>query len=301
MKIGFIGQGYIGKNYADDFEDRGFTVVRYALEEPYVQNRDQIQGCDFVFVAVPTPTTPEGFDLSIVEKVIDLVGVGKIAVIKSTILPGMTERIQTKNPDRTVLFSPEFLLEATAAHDAAHPLFNIVGIPGDSAVYRKVAEELLAILPESPHDRVCSSREAELFKYVHNMHGYFRIMFTNLIYDLANSLECNWEDVEEMMNLDPYLNENASYYNRPTHKGGRGAGGHCFIKDMAAFRELFETMRSTDVSAIQLLKAMEKKNIELLTSSNKDMDLLEGVYGAADPKLSVNNTSQGPRKGINQE
>ena len=27
-KIGFIGQGWIGQNYADDFERRGFEVVR---------------------------------------------------------------------------------------------------------------------------------------------------------------------------------------------------------------------------------------------------------------------------------
>ncbi len=30
MKIGFIGQGWIGKNYADDFEHRGYRVVRYS-------------------------------------------------------------------------------------------------------------------------------------------------------------------------------------------------------------------------------------------------------------------------------
>jgi len=30
QKIGFIGQGWIGKNYADNFEERGFTVIRYA-------------------------------------------------------------------------------------------------------------------------------------------------------------------------------------------------------------------------------------------------------------------------------
>lgn len=38
MLIGFIGQGFIGKNYADDFENRGYEVVRYALEEPYLKN-----------------------------------------------------------------------------------------------------------------------------------------------------------------------------------------------------------------------------------------------------------------------
>jgi len=39
------------------------------------------------FIAVPTPTTPNGFDYSIVQSVMKYVGKGKVAVIKSTILP----------------------------------------------------------------------------------------------------------------------------------------------------------------------------------------------------------------------
>jgi predicted dinucleotide-binding enzyme len=31
--IGFIGQGFIGKNYANDFEKRGYEVIRYANEK----------------------------------------------------------------------------------------------------------------------------------------------------------------------------------------------------------------------------------------------------------------------------
>ena len=96
-KIGFIGQGWIGKNYADDFEKRGYNVVRFALEEPYIQNKDKIKDCDIVFIAVPTPSTPTGFDSSILKKAVKNIGKGKIAVIKSTLLPGITEEIQQEN------------------------------------------------------------------------------------------------------------------------------------------------------------------------------------------------------------
>jgi 3-hydroxyisobutyrate dehydrogenase-like beta-hydroxyacid dehydrogenase len=41
MKIGFIGQGFIGRNYADNFEKRGFDIVRYAKEKPYDGNLEQ--------------------------------------------------------------------------------------------------------------------------------------------------------------------------------------------------------------------------------------------------------------------
>src|SRR3989344_5381940 len=100
LTIGFIGQGWIGKHYADEFESRGFSTTRYALEEPYVANKEKIALCDIVLIAVPTPTTPAGFDDSIVREAVGLVGVGKTAVIKSTIVPSTTVSIQEAYPDR---------------------------------------------------------------------------------------------------------------------------------------------------------------------------------------------------------
>jgi UDP-glucose 6-dehydrogenase len=150
LKIGFIGQGYVGKNYADDFEKRGFSVVRYALEEPYRKNKKYIQNCDIVFIAVPTPTTSKGFSYAIVDEALSLVKPGKIAVIKSTILPGTTERLQKKHPKLTVLFSPEFLGESTAAHDVANPFANVIGLPKDDMKHRKAADLVFAVLPRVP-------------------------------------------------------------------------------------------------------------------------------------------------------
>src|SRR3989338_317347 len=163
--IGFIGQGFIGKSYADDFEKRGFTVTRYAMEVPYRQNREKIKDCDIVFIAVPTPTTPEGYDYSIVKKVLQHVGKGKIAVIKSTLLPGTTEKLQKLYPDIFVMHSPEFLTARTAARDAANPDRNIVGIPTDTKEMRKAAATVLSVLPRAPFQKMMSSSEAELVKY----------------------------------------------------------------------------------------------------------------------------------------
>ena len=42
-KIGIIGQGWIGKNYANEFEERGFEVVRYGLEDEYFNNKSKIK------------------------------------------------------------------------------------------------------------------------------------------------------------------------------------------------------------------------------------------------------------------
>ena len=275
MQIGFIGQGWIGKHYADDFERRGFSVVRYAKEPPFSGNKERICDCDIVFIAVPTPTTPKGFDDSILRDVLGVVGMGKIAVIKSTLLPGTTEMLQKLRLDIFVLHSPEFLSEATAAYDAAHPNRNIVGIPRDTPGYRTKASEVLAVLPEAPYELVCSSRDAELVKYGGNCFLYMKVIFMNLLYDLAQKLECDFETIKKTMAADPRIG--TSHLN-PVHQSGRGAGGHCFIKDFMAFEKLYEKTVG-DEQGTEVLHALAEKNIALLTASGKDLALLKGVYG----------------------
>lgn len=276
MQIGFIGQGWIGRNYADDFERRGYTVVRYALEEPYAANKDRIQECDIVFIAVPTPTTPAGFDPSIVRSVLPLVGEGKIAVLKSTIVPGTTAEFQKEFPGIVLVYSPEFLSEATAVHDASHPFSNIFGLPSMDDMHRAAAQAVEAVLPPAPFSQVCTSTEAEFIKYSHNLNGYFQILLSNILYDAAQAAGVQWQPIQEALDHDPYI---SNRYNKPVHKSGRGAGGGCFIKDFAAFRELYMRLVPRDALGQAVLGALEQKNFELLRSSGKDPELLRGVYG----------------------
>ena len=276
MKIGFIGQGFIGKNYADNFEERGLEIVRYSQEKPYIQNKDMITKCDIDFIAVPTPTTPEGFDHSIVGEVLKLVGEGKIAVIKSTITLGTTELLQKENPNIFVVHSPEFLSEVTARYDSDNPAQNIIGIPVDNDKYQKIAQEILSVLPKAPYDLICTAKEAEMIKYSHNMSGYFQIIFFNMLYDFAESHGCDWEVLKEAYLADPLMSDT---YLNPFHKKGRGAGGHCFIKDFAAFKQMYKKVLPNDTNSNDILKSLEKKNEELLRGSNKDTDLLDEVYG----------------------
>ncbi len=275
MKIGFIGQGWIGKNYADDFERRGFNVIRYGKESPYDKNKDIISSCDIVFIAVPTPTTPKGFDASIVGEVLKLIGIGKIAVIKSTILPGTTESLQKEHPKITILYSPEFLSEATAAYDSSHPFSNIVGLSKDDSAHRAAAEKVLEILPKSPFTQICSSTEAEIIKYSHNASGYVQIVFFNTMYNIAQNMHADWDNIQKALEKDPFI---SSRYARPLHKSGRGAGGHCFIKDFAALVDLY-AKKTDDPLGEKMLRSIEKKNEELLRSTNKDTNILEDVYG----------------------
>lgn len=275
MKIGFIGQGWIGKNYADDFEARGYEVVRYAVEAQYIENKEKIAQCDIVFIAVPTPTTENGFDDSIVRAVLPLVGRGKIAVVKSTIVPGTTESLQEQFPDIFVFHSPEFLVELTAAHDAAHPNRNIIGIPKDTPEYRSKAEEVLSVLPTAPYSAVMRARDAEFVKYAGNCFLFTKVVYMNMLYDLVSAMGGEWGHIRDALVHDPRIGES---HMEPVHKGGRGAGGHCFIKDFEAFRNMYDAyVKDSYGSAVLASKA--ELNTKLLVESGKDLDLLEGVYG----------------------
>lgn len=275
VKIGFIGQGFIGKNYADDFEARGYQIARYANEDPYRANKKLIGECDVVFIAVPTPTTPTGYDASILREVIPLSKPGSIVVLKSTMMPGLSRQIQLEFPDRTILHSPEFLSEATAAYDAAHPFMNIVGLTKDGQEQQEAAKLVHSLLPPAPFAKTVTSEEAELIKYSHNCSGYTQIIFFNLMYDLAEKLGADWKNVEEAVKADPFV---SSKYASPVHKSGRGAGGHCFIKDMAALSRTYAEIVG-DKEGVQVLQSMEEKNKSLLKKTGKDLNLLEGVYG----------------------
>lgn len=278
--IGCIGQGWIGKNYANDFESRGYTVVRYGLEPEYTGNKAAILDCDIVFIAVPTPTTREGFDASIVRSVLPLVGKDKTVVIKSTLLPGTTEELQKGFPNIIVLNSPEFLQEVTASYDASHPSRNLIGMPEDSARHRAAAEAVLAVLPPAPFAKIMSARAAELTKYAGNVYLATKVVFANMLYDLTETLGIDYQEVREALGADPRIGtSHLAVMSASGHstKAGRGAGGHCFIKDLEAFRRLYDHMQH-DPESKMVLDALVRKNNALLVGSEKDIDLLTGVY-----------------------
>ena len=275
MKIGFIGQGWIGRNYANDFEKRGFSIVRYSLDPEHLKNRDEIATCEIVFIAVPTPTSPDGANINSIRDVLPLVGTGNIAVIKSTISPGTTEALQSEFPHISILHSPEFLVEGTAEHDAAHPDRNIIGIPKMTEAYTEHAKLVLSVLPKAPYETIMNARDAEFVKYAGNCFLYTKVIYMNMLYDLVKSMGGDWSRIKDAFTNDPRI---GTSHAEPIHKSGRGAGGHCFIKDFEAFRQMFDKY-TLDTTGSELLKAMAYKNMQLLVESNKDIDLLRGVYG----------------------
>ena len=281
--IGFIGQGFIGKHMADDFAERGYNVVRYALEPEYPDNQAAIATCNIVFIAVPTPTTPDGFDVSALETVLSLVGTGNVAVIKSTILPGTTSRLQALFPDITIMHSPEFLREKQAAEDTKQPKRTIIGVTKKTDELLEKATAIQAVLPTAPYSLICSAEEAELIKYGGNTFLAMKVIYMNMLHEMSEAFGVDYAVVAGAMAADPRIgSSHMQVIDSSGHAGaipGRGAGGHCFPKDLAALRESYEAVVQ-DAAGTTLLRALETKNNALLRDSQKDLDLLEGIYGS---------------------
>lgn len=274
MLIGFIGQGYIGKNYADDLEKRNYKVLRYSKEQ-YADNKEKIKDCDLVFIAVPTPTTPHGFDYTTLQEVLSLVGEGKTAVIKSTIQVGTGRKLQELYPKITIVHSPEFLSEKTAAEDASNPKRNIIGIMDvNNPELQAKAKLILSVLPKAPYELITQIENAELIKYANNCFFYFKVIFMNILYDLANKTKVDYEVLKEAMAHEPWI---GNMHLEVMHKSGRGAGGHCFIKDFEAFIEMLDKQNLEEQK--KTCEALRNINLQYLKSTNKDQDLVKEIYG----------------------
>lgn len=290
LTLGFVGQGWVGKHYADHFEERGFSVIRYGLQPEFRDARDMIATCDIVFIAVPTPTTPHGFSLDAVRDALGLVGIGKSAIIKSTIIAGSADALSEEFPDRFVFHSPEFLREKTARFDVDNPDRNIIGVPArhmDNDEWKRRVKSIADILPRAKmgttENIICSAREAELVKYGSNNFLFTKTVFMNILYDLSQALGMDWEMIVRGMVSDPRIGSSHMY---PVHQyehmgthAGRGAGGHCFPKDFSALRRLYEKTCPNDREGILILRLIEAKNNRLLVESGKDLDILRGIYG----------------------
>lgn len=274
MKIGFIGQWFIGGNMANDFEKRWFDIVRYDIEK-YKKNLEELKKSEVVFVAVPTPTINRKFSGDIlVEAIKNTVAWQKI-IIKSTVIPGTTDKLQELYPDRFFFHSGEFLAEKTAAFDVENPARNVLGYTEKT---KEFVEEIMSLLPKA-EEVYCTARESELWKYFSNFLLTWKVIMANLMFDMCQRDGVDYEKIKTIASLDPRI---WGSHLTVSMDGGRGANGHCFPKDIATLHEHYN---NTNHLWDALLEAMEMYNLQTNKESWKNLKILEEVYG----DLNINN------------
>lgn len=213
----------------------------------------------FCFICLPTSTDANGRQDEARKVIHDYIaqireyGRRTIFVIRSTVIPG-TCRALAEELGCLVASNPEFISEDTWEQDAVKPRVIVIGADSLQAktalenVWKKVACK----------DRVVTDTvTAETFKYAFNTFMITKIVWANALYDICQKNGADYEMIRYGLHYHAW---GSKHHLKVEHKGGRGAGGHCFPKDIKAFAQYGNS---------KFLKAVEEINKEYLTQSGK--------------------------------
>ena len=259
-KIGIMGVGMVGGALQHYFQKQGAEPAVFDTGKN-LGSLVEINQADIIFICVPTPYNKEkGFDLSYIENAFSNIQGDKIVVIKSTALPGTATAFQKKYPQHKVLNNPEFLTETTAEQDMCYPDRQIVGYTEQS---KDIAEDIIAILPSAPYQKILPVTEAEMVKYFGNTFFSIKVIFANQMYDLCEKIGIDYNRVMESAAADKRIGK---MHLETPHKGYRGFGGKCLLKDHSALIQ-FADSKGID---LKLHKIAREINNELMKQQNID-------------------------------
>jgi UDPglucose 6-dehydrogenase/GDP-mannose 6-dehydrogenase len=284
MKISIIGMGYVGlvtgvslaefghKVGCIDIDEEKISMIKNGKShffEPGIEkslnkvlkngNLSIIQdveravlGSDISIITVGTPTVNNKIDLSFIKKASRQIGKAlektkkyHIVVVKSTVLPGVTEKVvkpilekysKKKVGSFGLCMNPEFLREGSALKDALYPDRIVIGhIDKKSGLkYAKVYKKL------SCPKIFTNLWTAELIKYVTNSLFATLISYANEIARISESIgKVDVIDVWRGVHLDKRLNHFIGGRRVKAEVldyifSGCGFGGSCFPKDIKA-------------------------------------------------------------------
>lgn len=288
--VAVIGQGFVGGSLTTVFTERGVDVYAYDKAGKYATGAlpchgDAMAGypgsiaeligdneagatpgfSNIYFVCLPTPMYDDGSaDLTIVEGALsELAAVPgeRIAVIKSTVPPGSTEKWNEmfKNTGLHVIFNPEFLTERTALEDARKQDRIILGGPRP---WINRVKQIFGITFPNARIIKTSSTTAEMIKYLTNNFLTVKVAFANEMYQICNALDAaglnvDYDKVIEYASHDVRIGP--SHWNVPGPDGRFGFGGSCFPKDINA---MICMAKSLGVNS-SILAAAWEKNLEV--------------------------------------
>ena len=220
MKIGIAGsQGHVGTAMRALFPD----AVCYDL---HVGNKNEINGCDAVFICVPTPANPDGScNTDIVESLIAWIE-APLIILRSTVCVGFTDAMMKKY-GKEIVFQPEYYGETVD-----HPFSDLKGrrwltfggtprgIHMAIKVYQTVYNADVAIYQGD-------ARSIEMAKYMENCFLAAKVIFCNEMKDIADALGANYDVAREAWTADPRIGKSHTF----VYDDDRGFGGSCLPKD----------------------------------------------------------------------
>ncbi|MDB4097961.1 hypothetical protein N9546_03875 [Flavobacteriaceae bacterium] len=230
FKVGVIGNGFVGEAISFAFSPVSEMHVYDTNPLKSLDDLESVHNCDFVFICVPTPMFQDGSqDLSYVEDVFEKATSKPVYILKSTVLPGTTEKFSEKYSNIKIIFSPEFLTERTAKLDMLTQSRIILG--GELSLTEK-AKTLFNQRFKIKNIIQTDSKTAELTKYMNNTFFATKVSIMNEFKLLCDKIGANWQDALRGFVSDGRIGD--SHLNVPGHDGKLGYGGTCFPKDVNA-------------------------------------------------------------------
>jgi UDPglucose 6-dehydrogenase len=276
-RIGIIGNGFVGSAVRYGFSPNvGIDAeVRVYDKDPNKSTHPlrDVLDTDIIFLSVPTPSNSDGsMNIDIVDNVLQnineyaqLFQIG-IILLRSTVTPGTTRKLQEKYKDLRIVFNPEFLTERSANFDFINQSRFILGGNSDNVVevselFRERFGSTLSII-ETNYET------AEMIKYMTNTFFATKISFLNDMKLLSDKCGVIWEDAIEGFVRDGRVGH--SHLDVPGHDGKYGFGGSCFPKDIQALINFGES-NGVDKN---VLKGAWETNLKV--RPEKDWERLKG-------------------------
>ena len=242
MKIGVIGIGNVGKANVKGFLTLGHTVLEHDIK--YNTKIQNVLGTEIVFVC-----THEN-DVAGVIKELNLFEYKGVVAVRSTILPGTTDKL-LKQSNLDICFVPEFLRQDYADEDFTDCALLAIGTYNLASA--RTVVQAFGNLPKSIEYMLPT--EAEILKYYNNCYASLRIVFANMMYDIAKSYNADYNIIKNAYvktgkSSGQYLNVNENL---------RGYSGACLPKDTVALMELVEQLHLN----YDLIKTVHNDNQKL--------------------------------------
>jgi len=263
--IAIIGAGVVGGALLAYLRGCGRDVR--VFDPPKGHNCiDVLDDAQIVFICVPTPYEQgRGFDDRYVLEAVARVPGSKTVVLKSTVVPGMTDALQERYPQHRILFNPEFLREATAYDDFVHPDRQIIGASPENAAE---AARIMPLLPRAPFERICAPREAEMAKYVANSFLAIKVSYANECFDLCERLGIDYAGVRDIVAADGRI---GGSHLDVLDGGYRGYGGKCLPKDS---KSLLDLARGAG-ALMDVLRAADRTNTRMRAPAKPGPERIE--------------------------
>tara|TARA_Y100000401_G_scaffold32538_1_gene23966 strand:- start:7042 stop:7947 length:906 start_codon:yes stop_codon:yes gene_type:complete len=247
--VGVIGRGFVGGALTKYLSEQdSLSVVSYDLSDDIEMNQGYekvVTSSDIIYVCVPTPADEKGrcytghveLACMLINYYAERVSKTPILLLKSTMAPSTTKMLQDKFKHCVLVCNPEFLTERTALEDVKKTNKHLLGIP-DSSVMHTLSSYHKEAWPSS----TCvytDTTTSEMIKTTTNSFFATKVTFANMLYDICNSLDIDYDNMTEIMQeADPRVGD--IHWQVPGHDGKRGFGGKCLPKELSSMISIAE-------------------------------------------------------------